>query len=93
MDRTFLFLGALAGLTAVALGKSIRRAHALRCPLLSPGTLAVFETGVRYHFYHALALIATGLILGRHEWQAGRDRRLVVCNGDRAVLGQSTRSL
>lgn len=27
--------------------------------------LAVFETGVRYHMYHALAIIATGLIMGR----------------------------
>jgi uncharacterized membrane protein YgdD (TMEM256/DUF423 family) len=37
--------------------------------------LAVFETGVRYHFYHALALVATALILGRH------DGKLVVAAG------------
>ena len=89
MDRTFLFLGALAGLTAVALGAF--GAHALRARL-SPDMLAVFETGVRYHFYHALALVATGLILGRHDGKLVVDRRLVVCNGDRAVLGQSLRA-
>ena len=27
--------------------------------------LVVFETGVRYQMYHALAIIATGLIAGR----------------------------
>jgi uncharacterized membrane protein YgdD (TMEM256/DUF423 family) len=72
MDRTFLFLGALAGLTAVALGAF--GAHALRARL-SPDMLAVFETGVRYHFYHALALVATAVILGRH------DGKLVVTAG------------
>jgi uncharacterized membrane protein YgdD (TMEM256/DUF423 family) len=62
MDRTFLFLGALAGLTGVALGAF--GAHALRARL-QPEMLTVFETGVRYHLYHALALVATALILGR----------------------------
>ena len=64
MDRTFLFLGALAGLTAVALGAF--GAHALRTRL-SPDMLAVFETGVRYHFYHALALVATALLMNRYN--------------------------
>ena len=27
--------------------------------------LAVFETGVRYHMYHALALILTSMLMGR----------------------------
>jgi uncharacterized membrane protein YgdD (TMEM256/DUF423 family) len=27
--------------------------------------LAVFETGVRYHMYHALAIVATALVMGR----------------------------
>ena len=39
-------------------------AHALRARL-SPDMLAVFETGVRYHMYHALALIATALVMER----------------------------
>jgi uncharacterized membrane protein YgdD (TMEM256/DUF423 family) len=62
MDRTFLLIGALAGFTAVALGAF--GAHGLRARL-SPDMLAVFETGVRYHMYHALAIIATALIMDR----------------------------
>jgi uncharacterized membrane protein YgdD (TMEM256/DUF423 family) len=55
-------MGALAGLLAVALGAFA--AHGLRSRL-APEMLAVFETGVRYHMYHALALVATGLIMER----------------------------
>ena len=62
MDRTFLLIGALAGFLGVALGAF--GAHALRSRL-SPEMLAVFETGVRYQMYHALAVIATGLIAAR----------------------------
>ncbi len=36
-------------------------AHALKA-LVTPEKLMVFETGVRYHFYHSLALLATGII-------------------------------
>lgn len=55
MARTFLAIGALAGLTGVALGAF--GAHGLR-GRLSPEMLAVFETGVRYQLYHALVLVA-----------------------------------
>jgi uncharacterized membrane protein YgdD (TMEM256/DUF423 family) len=75
MDRTFLLAGALAGATAVAFGAF--GAHALRARL-SPEMLAVFETGVRYHMYHALALLAvsalalrvdgSGRLLGAAGW-------------------------
>ena len=72
MDRTFLLVGALAGAVGVALGAF--GAHGLR-GRLSPDMLAVFETGVRYHMYHALALLLTSAIMGR---VAGR---LVVAAG------------
>ena len=62
MDKTFLLLGAVAAFLAVGLGAF--GAHELRSRL-SPEMLAVFETGVRYHMYHALALILTSLIAGR----------------------------
>jgi uncharacterized membrane protein YgdD (TMEM256/DUF423 family) len=62
MDRTFLFVGALLGFLAVAFGAF--GAHALR-GRLSPEMLGVFETGVRYQMYHALAIIAVGLMLSR----------------------------
>jgi len=55
MSKTFLLIGALAGAVGVALGAF--GAHALR-GRVSPEMLAVFETGVRYQMYHALALVA-----------------------------------
>jgi uncharacterized membrane protein YgdD (TMEM256/DUF423 family) len=62
MDRTFVLIGALAGVVGVGLGAF--GAHGLR-GRLSPEMLAVFETGVRYHMYHALALVATAALMGR----------------------------
>jgi uncharacterized membrane protein YgdD (TMEM256/DUF423 family) len=62
MERTFMALGAtLAGL-AVALGAFA--AHGLR-NRLTPELLAIFETGVRYQMYHALALLAVALATPR----------------------------
>ncbi len=62
MDKTFLLIGAVAGFLAVAFGAF--GAHALR-GRLSPEMLTVFETGVRYQMYHALAIFAVGLMMGR----------------------------
>ncbi len=62
VERTFLVLGALAGMLAVASGAF--GAHALRGQL-SPDRLDVYETAVRYHFYHALALLAAGYAAAR----------------------------
>jgi uncharacterized membrane protein YgdD (TMEM256/DUF423 family) len=62
MDRTFLLVGAVLGFLGVALGAF--GAHGLRARL-SPEMLAVFETGVRYHMYHALALVVTSLLMAR----------------------------
>jgi len=57
-----VLLGAVAAFLAVTLGAF--GAHGLR-GRLSPDMLAVFETGVRYHMYHALALILVGLMMSR----------------------------
>jgi uncharacterized membrane protein YgdD (TMEM256/DUF423 family) len=54
------------GVAAGALGS-----HALRGILL-PEQLAVFETAVRYQMYHALALIATGILMAGAEGRASR---------------------
>jgi len=43
--------------------------HGLK-PTLSPDMLAVFETGVRYHMYHALAILLTALLMSRLEGRA-----------------------
>ena len=62
MDRTFLFVGAVAGFVGVALGAF--GAHGLRTRL-SAEMLAVFETGVRYQMYHALAILIVALAAAR----------------------------
>lgn len=67
MDRTFMFVGALMGLVGVGLGAF--GAHGLK-GRLSPEMLAVFETAVRYQMYHALALLATAVLMSRSEGRA-----------------------
>src|SRR5712691_10996664 len=62
MDRTFVFVGALAGFLGVALGAF--GAHGLRARL-STEMLGVFETGVRYHLIHAVAIVATASLVNR----------------------------
>jgi len=73
MNRTFLLIGALGGAVGVSLGAF--GAHGLR-GRVSPEMLTVFETGVRYHLYHALALVAIGSIMDRLE-----GGRLIVAAG------------
>jgi uncharacterized membrane protein YgdD (TMEM256/DUF423 family) len=67
MDKTFTFVAALMGLLGVGLGAF--GAHGLR-GRLAPDMLAVFETGVRYHMYHALALLLTAALVARADGRA-----------------------
>jgi uncharacterized membrane protein YgdD (TMEM256/DUF423 family) len=62
MERTFILIAALAGFTGVALGAF--GAHGLRARL-TPEMLAVFETGVRYHLIHAVAILAVAGLMDR----------------------------
>ena len=62
MDRVFIALGALSGCLAVGAGAF--GAHALRARL-GVDMLDVFQTGVTYQMYHALALIGVGILLAR----------------------------
>jgi uncharacterized membrane protein YgdD (TMEM256/DUF423 family) len=57
-SRGWLAVAALLGATGVAFGAG--GAHALRSTIL-PEYLATFETGVRYHLLHTVALLALGL--------------------------------
>jgi uncharacterized membrane protein YgdD (TMEM256/DUF423 family) len=66
MDRLFFSLGSLLAFAGVALGAFA--AHALKSRL-SPEMLAVFEVGVRYHMYHALALLIVAWACSR--WPGG----------------------
>lgn len=62
MERKRIAIGSVLGGLAVALGAF--GAHSLR-DVLTPSALETFETGVRYQFYHAVAIILAGLVLGR----------------------------
>lgn len=59
MFKLFVSLGSINALIAVTLGAF--GAHSLK-GRLSADMLAIFETGVQYHFYHALGLLAVGVI-------------------------------
>jgi uncharacterized membrane protein YgdD (TMEM256/DUF423 family) len=62
VERAFFVIGCVSAAVAVALGAF--GAHGLRQRLV-PDMLTTFEVGVRYHMYHALALIGVALALGR----------------------------
>lgn len=62
MERTFVVLGAVSALLAVAAGAF--GAHGLR-GRLTPDMLAVFETAARYQMYHALGLVAAAWAVTR----------------------------
>jgi uncharacterized membrane protein YgdD (TMEM256/DUF423 family) len=62
VDKVFVTIAALSGFLAVAAGAF--GAHALR-ERLSADMLSVFQTGVTYQMYHALALVGVAILLGR----------------------------
>ena len=59
MHKSFLKIAALTGALSVMMGAFA--AHALK-NLLSADNLQVFETAVRYQFYHVFALLAVGIL-------------------------------
>ncbi|HLD13905.1 MAG TPA: DUF423 domain-containing protein [Burkholderiales bacterium] len=66
--RWFLLLGAANAALAVLLGAF--GAHSLKTHLAAD-MLAVYQTGLQYHLFHALGLIAVGLatpLLGDSRW-------------------------
>ena len=58
--KIFLALGSLNAMLAVILGAF--GAHGLKTRL-TENMLAVYQTGVQYHIYHALGLIVVGLVI------------------------------
>jgi uncharacterized membrane protein YgdD (TMEM256/DUF423 family) len=59
MQKRFIQAAALLGALSVILGAF--GAHALK-EMISEKSLAIFETGVRYQFYHAVALMLAGIL-------------------------------
>lgn len=57
MERRILATAAFLGMTGIILGAF--GAHGLK-KIVEPESVAVFETGVRYHIYHAFFLLFVG---------------------------------
>lgn len=64
MERRILAIGSFMGFLAVVMGTF--GAHILN-QRLSPRLLEVFETGVAYHTYHSLAIVATAWVGTRYD--------------------------
>jgi uncharacterized membrane protein YgdD (TMEM256/DUF423 family) len=60
MHKRLLITGAALAGFGVAIGAF--GAHGLREILEANGRVATFETGVRYHMYHAIALLIVGIL-------------------------------
>jgi len=76
--RLLLTLGGVSAFIAVALGAFA--AHGLKASL-APDMLTTFEVGVRYQMYHALAMIAVGLV------HAVRPVKMLAVSGSLFALG------
>lgn len=61
-NKRFLAIGAIFGLFGLIIGAS--GAHSLS-NLVTPEMLQVYETGVRFQFYHVFALLALGILGNR----------------------------
>ncbi len=57
--KNWIIVGSILSALGVVFGAF--GAHALKARI-TPEDLTIFETGVKYHFYHALGLILIGLI-------------------------------
>lgn len=65
MHKGFLKTSAIFAMLAVALGAFA--AHSLK-GTISDHALNTFDTAVRYQFYHAFALLATGIVYRDFRW-------------------------
>ena len=63
----YIRIAAISGMLAVILGAF--GAHSLKA-LLTADQLQAYETGVRYQFYHTLALFMTGLLMNGYPSKA-----------------------
>ncbi len=62
-QRIVLIISSMSGLLAVGIGAF--GAHAFKGVLSANGRTDTYELASRYHFYHTLALLATGLLMGK----------------------------
>lgn len=62
MYKNFIVLAGILGAASVAAGAFL--AHQLK-QQMPPAAVEVFETAVRYQFYHVFALLSVGILSGR----------------------------
>jgi uncharacterized membrane protein YgdD (TMEM256/DUF423 family) len=60
MTKTFILIGIVFACLSVVIGAF--GAHALKNLLIQNQKQDIFETAVRYQFFHALAIICTGML-------------------------------
>lgn len=66
--KKIIQLAAILGACAVGIGAF--GAHGLKEILAETGRAETFETGVKYHFYHSLAIFLIGILaLVKPEWK------------------------
>ena len=78
MHKSFLTTAAVLGALSVGLGAFA--AHRLR-EIVAPDVVSIFETGVRYQFYHVFALLIVGLAPDRVS------NRWIVWAGNCFIMG------
>jgi uncharacterized membrane protein YgdD (TMEM256/DUF423 family) len=61
MQKIILIIGAILGALSVMIGAF--GAHGLKNMLKATNRLDIFETAVKYQFYHTLAILAVGVLL------------------------------
>ena len=64
-QRNTILSGALFGCAAVIVGAF--GAHALKETLSATGRIDTYELAVKYQFYHSLALVLVGLLMGQFD--------------------------
>lgn len=75
IHKTGLVAGGVLGFLGVGLGAF--GAHALKPFLVQNNRLDTFELAVRYQFYHALALLATGILI--HFISSPKFKYAIIC--------------
>ena len=65
MQKIFLQLGGVLGALSVAIGAF--GAHGLKDYLTKTARLDVFETAVKYQFYHTFAIIVVALLMSNYN--------------------------
>jgi uncharacterized membrane protein YgdD (TMEM256/DUF423 family) len=66
MHKPYLIIAAILGALAVAIGAF--GAHGVK-NIVSADVLEIYETGVKYQFYHVFALLAVGIL---YAWFPGK---------------------